>query len=246
MSSLVLPRTSGLAVDHVALGVPDMPAALGQIASDTGATPFTTEPEPGQWYWSGALALGPDSFFEILGPNPDFKGFHPLRALISSYTKPRVLFWYVATSDFDGFTEQLKQAGAPMERVETINFMRDNIHTHYKRGVIGPGFVTQRPCVIEWREKQERLDVDRRCQLKAFRLQHPNAAKLNTLFGALGINQCVEEGPSWVGVELSTPNGTVVYENAGEDFVGIGAMLRMAGLYLRWIGKCGRASSLLW
>jgi len=95
VSSLVLLRAHGLAVDHVALGVPDMPAALDQIASDTGATPFTTEPEPGQWYWSGALALGPDSFFEILGPNPDFTGFHPIRTLISSYTKLRMAGLYL-------------------------------------------------------------------------------------------------------------------------------------------------------
>ena len=232
----VLPRAHGFALDHIALGVPDMQRALEQIARDTGAEPYATEPEPGQWYWSGALALGPDAFLEILGPNPQHRGFQPVKELISSYSSPRLLFWYVATDDFGRFTERVEAAGAPMERVERVDFERDGVRTDYTRGVIGPGFVTQRPCVIEWRSHEERIGVDRRCQLTCLRLRHPEAAAMNELFARVGIDQAVEEGPSWIALELATPKGRVVYENEGESFVGAGSLWRMARLYLRYLG----------
>lgn len=233
----ILERSHGTPVDHIALGVPDMPSALEQIARETGAQPYSTDPEPGQWYWSGALALGDDGFLEILGPNPDHDGFNPIKQIISGYEEPRLLFWYVATDDFDRFTTRMEDAGAPMERIETVDFERDGVRSHYKRGVMGPGFVTQRPCVIEWRQRHDRPDVDRRCRLESFALRHPEAETMNRVFEQVGIDQVVEEGPSWISLTLSTPNGPVVYENEGESFAGAGALWRMTTLYLSYLAS---------
>jgi len=210
-----------------------MPRSIERIRSLTGAEPYVTDPEPGQWYWSGALALGPDCFLEILGPNPEHDGFHPIKELILGYREPRLLFWYIATDDFDAFRGRLEASGAPMERIETVDFEREGSRSHYKRGIIGPGFETQRPCVIEWRERTTREEVDQRCRLEALRLHHPDAAKINRVFQNIGIKQTVEEGDSWIALDIATPKGRVTFENPGESFAGASAMLRTARLYLR-------------
>ena len=231
----VLIRSHGLAVDHIALAVPDMPKAIRDIHALTGAEPHFADPEPGQWYWSGALGLGKDSFLEILGPNPSHGGFHPLKALISGYDNPQVLFWYIATGDFDGLVSRLKSIRTPVERIETVRFQRDGKESHYKRGIIGPGFLSQRPCVIEWRQRVEHpwQQDAAGCQLKGLQLRHPKAPRLNELFAALGINLTVAPGPSWIAVELETPKGTVKFENEGTELSGLAGYLRMARLYLQ-------------
>lgn len=229
----ILTRDGGLHVDHVALAVPDMPRALERVARDTGAEPFSTSPEPGQWYWSGALALGHHTFLEILGPNPHHRGLHPLKELIASYAGPRVLFWYVATDDLESFAAHACRHGAPLERREAVDSEGADGRTAYERAVLGPGFLSQRPCVIAWHARPERPGIDESCRLLALRLCHPDAARLNALFQHLGIAQRVERGPSRIGVVLSTPRGDVVYENPGESFVGIRSLWRMAWLSLR-------------
>jgi hypothetical protein len=237
--SSVLIRSHGLAVDHVALAVPDMEGAVGEIHALTGVEPRFADPEPGQWYWSAALGLGTDSFLEILGPNPGHAGFHPLKALISGYRSPQVLFWYVATDDFDGLARKIKESGSPVERVETVRFDRDGRGSHYKRGIIGPGFMTQRPCVIEWRQRVEGLwQADAAaCGLKRLELRHPAAEPINALFAALGVELTVLEGPSWIGVELETPNGLVRFENEGTELAGLSGYWRMARLYVRHLAS---------
>ena len=231
----VLTRSHGLPVDHIAIGVPDMPGAVHEFHALTGVTPYFRKPEPGQWYWSAGLRLGEDSFLEILGPNPKHPGFHPLKTLISGYDSPQVLFWYIATDDFDGLVDRLKEIRIPVERIETIHLVRDNQEVHYKRGIIGPGFVSQRPCVIQWRKRVDppREAGEDACRLKAVVLRHPDADKLNRLFSEMGIGLRVEPGPSRIALDLETPKGTVRFENPGEELVGFSASVRMARLFSR-------------
>ena len=103
---LVLNR-GGTPLDHVALGVPDTERGVAEISRLTGFTPTLTEPEPNQFYWSGALPLGSGRFLEILGPNPAFRGFNPFIEIVKRLDKPRPLFWYVATNDFGAFAYHL-------------------------------------------------------------------------------------------------------------------------------------------
>ena len=237
--SSVLIRSHGLPVDHVALAVPDMQGAVREIHALTGAEPRFADPEPGQWYWSGALGLGTDSFLEILGPNPGHAGFHPLKALISGYRRPQVLFWYLATDDFDGLAGKVKESGSPVERIETVRFERDGRESHYKRGIIGPGFISQRPCVIEWRQRVEGLwQADgAACRLKRLELRHPHADSMNALFATLGVDLAVLAGPSWIGLELETPNGPVRFENEGTELAGLSGYWRMARLYVQHLAR---------
>ncbi len=237
MTGTVLPRSHGFPIDHIAIAGPDTEAAVAWLRDKLGAAPYLTEPEPGQWYWSGALPVGDDSFVELLGPNPAFKGFNPINQIISTFEEPQLLFWYVATDDFDAFSKRAEMAGAPLERVETIDYERDGKRVDYTRGILGPGFESQRACVIEWRNRLDHGDVDRCTKISGFKLAHPKAATMNAVYRQLGIETVVETGPSAMSLTLEGPNGTLEISNPGQSFAGASAVLRMAALYAEYLLK---------
>ncbi len=237
--SLVLDR-GGSPLDHVAIGVPDTVAGVKAIGERIGITPRLTEPEPGQFYWSGALPLGAGRFLEILGPNPAYQGFNPFIEMVKRLEGPRPLFWYVATDDFAAFQAAAKQAGAPVERVETVTHDIRGVHTDYTRGYLGRGFLSVSPNVIEWRSRYELMAEGEGPAFLGLDLWHPEADRLNRTFAKLGIDQTVTNGPHKMALRLGTPNGEVEFAGEGLEFRGAGALVQMLGLFLSWMVKRGQ------
>lgn len=239
MASLVLDR-GGTPLDHVAIGVPNTERGVAEIAEQIGYQPVLGEPEPGQFYWSGALPLGAGRFLEILGPNPNYRGFNPFIEIVKRLDRPRPLFWYVATDDFDGFAKAAKTAGAPVERIQTVKHERFGTLTDYTRGIIGPGFLSVCPNVIEWRSRYEGLTDGDGPAFMGLSLAHPEADRLNSAFAALGIDQHVTKGAHRMALRLGTPNGEVEFAGEGLELRGLSAMMEMAGLFARWLVVRGR------
>ncbi|MEL6860188.1 MAG: VOC family protein, partial [Pseudomonadota bacterium] len=80
--SNIIRRSHGFQLDHIGLGVSDTQEGVKWVEEQTGAKVDLHDPEPGQFYWSGSLAIGDSSFLEIIGPNPNYKKFHPFAALV--------------------------------------------------------------------------------------------------------------------------------------------------------------------
>lgn len=235
--SLIAPR-NGSPVDHLAIAVPDTRAGVAQIAGMTGMTPLMGQPEPGQFYWSGALNLGNGQFLEIIGPNPACTGFNPFIEMVRRFDRPRPAFWFVRTPDLEAFGQAAKAAGAPLERIETIAHGCGDERRDYSRAIIGPGFLSVRPNVIEWRARPELSEDHPAIGLAGLHLSHPEAAELNRVFGELGIDQTVAEGPHRMTVDLDTPKGRVSFSGRGMELRGLSALTQVAGLWLRH--KLGR------
>ena len=81
-SSPIHIRSHGFPVDHVALAVSDTVAGAAHVEERTGVAPVLHDPEPGQWYRSASLAIGPDSNLEIIDPNPEHRGLHPRKLML--------------------------------------------------------------------------------------------------------------------------------------------------------------------
>ncbi|WP_299328854.1 VOC family protein [Parasphingopyxis sp.] len=233
MSSDLIHVRDGSPLDHLALCCPDTRAGIAKVAEITGVTPELGDPEPGQFYWSGGIPLGQGRFLEILGPNPNFRGFNPFMETIRSFDELRPAFWYVGTRDFAAFREAAKAAGAPVQRIETIRYERDGNRVDYQRGILGPGFKGTRPCVIQWNQRPPQMNAPAALTLRSLRLSDPDAVELRSLFATLGIDQPVAQGPAHIAIDLDTPNGPVSFEGPALAFEGIGAMAKMASLYLR-------------
>ena len=234
MNDIILKRGHGFQLDHIGLGVEDTERGVAWVQEQTGADVALHDPEPGQWYWSGSLAIGEESFLEIIGPNPDWKGFHPFRTLLQTLSEPKLLFWYIAVTDFEAFRSLAKANRAGLERVEAINIDRASPdQASYRRGYVGPGFMTERPNVIEWLYRPDRMAAHEPvCKLTDFRLANPASDTLNAVFDALGIEVRVDNGASSIGLTLETPNGPWSIDNSGIKWAGAGAFWAIAGLWL--------------
>ncbi|MEO0688961.1 MAG: VOC family protein [Pseudomonadota bacterium] len=232
--SLVLDR-GGTQLDHIALCVPDTRRGVEEIAAQIGFQPVLTDPEPSQFYWSAAVPLGSGKFFEILGPNPAFKKFNPFIEVVRRLERPTPLFWYVATDDFAAFEAAANEAGAPIERVETVTYEKQGVVTDYTRGYLGPGFLSVSPNVIEWRSRYSKLDDGEGPTFLGLELSHPEADRLNNTFEKLGIHQHVATGPHRMILRLGTPNGEVAYEGEGLEFRGLRALTAFMRSYGQWL-----------
>lgn|GEM_PF-3759172 len=217
--------------DHVALGTHDTQKGVAWLANLTGAEPVITEPEPGQWYWSAALPLNDGAMLEMLGPNPDHRGFHPLKALLARFQAPEPFFWHVATSDLGRFVAAVKQAGAPVERIEHLDSETPDGRRTYSRGVVGPGFRTVRPCVIQWISKVDRPGLRRPlCRATGFALRCPKPDRLNRVLEAIGLQLRATDGPQRLDLALDTPKGPIKIAGPGVVFEGLGAIAQFAQL----------------
>lgn len=233
--AVIATRSNPFGVDHLALGTSDTERGAAEIERLTGAPVRVANPESGQWYRSAVLPVGEDAFIEVIGPNPAWTRFQPLGTLLCDYDRLRPLFWFVGTENFQEFVATSKDAGHPVERIEHINQADDPGRSRYSRGIVGPGFLSQRPCVIQWSRRPDLRGLEVRCTLSGFALRHPRHGRLNALFARLGIPVEVAPGGPGMSVTLDTPNGPVHFSDPGHSFVGIGAMVRMARLYLRHI-----------
>lgn len=233
--SLILTRSHGWQLDHIGLGVSETEAGARWFEAETGAKVHLRDPEPGQYYWSGSVPLGLDSFLEIIGPNPEYKRFQPFAALLAALDRPTLMFWYVAVDDFDALVAQAKAKRVPIERIEAINAdAADRARAGYRRGLMGPGFLSQRPNVIQWTYRPERLEDVPQCHLVDFQMYHPKADRINASFSALGVLPMVQPGRSSVSLRLNTPKGEWHIENPGTELAGMSALLSVAGL---WLGR---------
>ncbi|MEM8958515.1 MAG: VOC family protein [Pseudomonadota bacterium] len=231
----LIASTGPIVFDHVVLGTRDTADGAAQVAELCGTEPIMTEPEPGQWYHSAALPLGGGAMLEILGPNTDHQGFRFFKSILARYDRPEPVFWHLGTADFDAFCAVAKAAGAPVERIEHLNSNTPHGRRTYTRGILGPGFRTVRPCVIEWtaRPKRPGLEADPVCSIKAFKLTSPKAAEINKAFQALGVDLTVENGTDRLSLVLWTPRGEVTFAGPGLVFEGAAALFQIAAMRLR-------------
>ncbi len=245
---LVLARSNGFDLDHLALACRTMDEGVAHVEALTGATPLVLPAEPGQWYRSASLPLGADSALEILAPNPDHDRFHPLATMLRSFAEPRLMFWYVATPDIGRFGDAVGAAGSGLHRVETIGPDptdpeagpadtagvapgTDDQPIAYSRAQIGKRFTSAVPLVIEWRHRHDRAGTDRRCSVTSFVASHPDADAHNRVLAAVGARARLVAGAHRLRLDLSTPNGEITIDSPGLDAT---PLAMMGGLVRGW------------
>ncbi|GAB5470694.1 MAG: hypothetical protein Kilf2KO_37240 [Rhodospirillales bacterium] len=232
MADLILKRGQ-TEFDHVVLATQSTEKGAAWLAELCGAEVAITDPEPGEWYWSAALPLRDGAMIEMLGPNPDHRSFHPLKAVLHRYATPKPIFWHLATGDFERLCKVAGEAGAPVERIEQRDSDTPYGRRRYRRGVLGPGFRTARPCVIQWEARPDYPVFLQPpcCAATRFEISCPDPEGLNRVFEALGLQLRADKGRQRLAVGLHTPKGMIVLQGEGLVFEGLGALLQIAGLW---------------
>ncbi len=138
-------------------------------------------------------------------------------------------------TDFQAFKALAKKHKAKLERVEGVNIDADETaQASYWRGFVGPGFMSERPNVIEWIKRPNRESPAAPvCQLTDFHLANPKAGQINAVFKQLGIETEVESGPSALGITINTPKGELSFKNPGIEWTMPSMIFELIGLWWR-------------
>jgi hypothetical protein len=224
-------------VDHLALGIHNLDEGLKWIKEKTGVDAYVVPPEPGQWYQSAGLLLGENVILEIIAPNPNHKGYHPIKQVLKSYSKPNLFFWYLGVKNFDEFEKFAKKEGIKIERIEKVEYVRNSIPISYQRATVGPGFFSERPNIIEWKAREDRSKEKQGCRLLSFWIESSEPELTRELFQKLKIDIQVFDGKgkSKLFLKIDTPKGEIILSGDSESFRGIEVPWKMLKGYWNFL-----------
>ncbi|MEM7271528.1 MAG: VOC family protein [Actinomycetota bacterium] len=210
-----LPLTPGRYVDHIVWGAPDTDAAIETLEDLTGVRArIGSMPTHADYPTrSASIGLGNGAFFEIYGPNPNYRGpenfFH---ALLTGLTEPRLLTWFVRVDDLPAVLDHLAERGHDgrlmidqWERTEAASFRNAQITAL----ALDPAA----PRIIEWNDRQG-MDAKLGAELTLRRLRiASDDAAVGRVHDALGLDAATDidlaPGATAFSVELQGPGGPV-------------------------------------
>ena len=154
-SPLVITKSDGTQIDHLGLAFADLEEGIRWFRDTTGIEPVVNPILPSLPFRNACVRIGDLTFLELLGPNPEFKGFHPLPSLLKRFKEPTLWFWYVSTDDFDELETAIAKAGCRVERKMEATADGDT-GPAFVGASVGPGFWPVRPNVIQWKRDPQK------------------------------------------------------------------------------------------
>lgn len=202
-----------LPVDHLVYAVPDFQNGLEAVEELLGvrATPGGQHPN---WGTRNALiALGPDIYLEIIGPDPELPPPPQGRVFgIDELDAPGLVTWAAKASELKKQVAQLSEKGLQMGKVRTgsrtkpdgelLSWQLTDPYT-----VLGDGLI---PFLIDWGDSPHPArNAVKGGQLLELRAEHPRPAEINALLKVLDIDLPVRKG--------TAPRLTAIIQTPGEN-----------------------------
>jgi hypothetical protein len=158
------------------------------------------------------IALGPHSYLEVLGPDPDQHGGLPPVFGVGKLSKPHLVAWAVKSNDLAGQVKEAQNHGialgevVPASRVDSNGVVLTwSLTNPYI--VIADGIV---PFFIDWgNSPHPSATAAKGVTMTGLRAEHPQASQTEQLLKALDLDVDVQEGPTALILTLYTPNGEV-------------------------------------
>jgi hypothetical protein len=216
--AFALPAAAATVVDHIQLGVADVAAGSAQVEQATGVAPRFGGVHPGRGTANALMSLGGRTYLEVIGPAAGQPPAGPDAQQLASLKAPQVRTFAVA-ADLDTVAAAARKAGLRVDgprpgsrRTPDGQLLRWRTLNVEDRG-FGP-FV---PFFIDWGDTPHpAMTSPAGATLTRFRVIHPRAAELQSLYRAVGLDLVVEPGeqPRMI-LEIATPKGPVSWTGGG-------------------------------
>lgn len=203
------------ALDHLVYAVPDLDAAIDDLAQRLGVRAAVGGRHPGWGTHNALLSLGGDSYLEVIAPDPAQPVLDNPRAFdLDSVTAPLLRTWAMRAPDIDARVAHARTAGfdpgnvEPGRRATTDGTTLEWRLTRAGRGR-GDWLV---PFLIDWGDAE--LHPARTsppgCSLVELRAEHPQPGAVQPMLDAIGAGLVVQRGdrPALIAT-LDTPRGRV-------------------------------------
>ena len=201
-------------VDHVVYATPDLKTAIDDFHERTGVRATPGGPHPGSGTRNALVALGPASYLEIIGPDPEQPRPEKPRPFgIDELRAPRIATWAAESADLQSLAADAARKGIRLGDVVSGNRRRpDGVLLRWSYTdpgtVVADGVV---PFFIDWGQTEHPSIVAASgVTLVSLRAEHPEAARVQEILRDLGLDLNVASGPEpGLYAALDTPKGRV-------------------------------------
>ncbi len=183
-------------VDHLIYAAPDLDAGVERLESILGVRAVPGGRHPGYGTRNALLALGPETYLEVLAPDPD--GPEPERPRLFGIDRldaPGLAAWVAKESDLEGRVEAADRRGVRLGEILSGGRERPDGSVLAWRltdphVVLGDGIV---PFLIDWGTTESPARAaPKGCTLLRLRAEHPDPARIGEMLLALGVELAVE------------------------------------------------------
>lgn len=201
-------------LDHLLYATPDLDATVEDFARRFGVRPAAGGSHPGRGTRNALLALGPDRYLEILGPDPaQPPPAAPRWGGLDGLPRPRLATWVARSTDLERDAEHARLAGEELGPPRAGARRRaDGVELSWRMcGADAPRMGGVIPFLIDWEgSPHPAASSPPGCRLLSFRAEHPDAARARVVIESLGLDLAVAEGPEpRLFARLETPHGEI-------------------------------------
>lgn len=201
-------------VDHLVYATPDLQAGIEQIERLLGVQATNGGQHPGAGTRNALVALGPTSYLEIIGPDPEQDTFQGTRLFgIDSLTTPRLVTWAANGNDLEQLAESDLGGGVRLGVVgsgsrQTPQGVSLSWRFTNPRTIVADGIV---PFFINWGDTPHPAQTATAgATLIDLRAEHPEPEQVKRMLSQLGLELRVSSGPRAALVALiMSPRGRV-------------------------------------
>jgi hypothetical protein len=201
-------------VDHLVYATPDLAAGVERIEALLGIRATPGGQHPGEGTRNALVALGPTSYLEIIGPDPEQGTLdHPRRFGIDTLTAPRLVTWAAKGRNLTQTVNDAGRIGVALGEViagsrRTPAGALLSWQTTSQRAAIADGIV---PFFIDWgTTPHPASSAAPGATLIALRAEHPDSANVQRILNQLGFDMPVTKGQSGALVAtIAGPRGRV-------------------------------------
>jgi hypothetical protein len=201
-------------IDHLVYATPSLPLGIDTAETLFGVKATPGGQHPGQGTRNALIALGPASYLEIIGPDPEQpKPAGPRRFGIDDLKAPHLLTWVAKRKSLDAFAATAKAHGVDLGAVIPGSRKRPD-------GVVLSWTYTDPmtiladrliPYFIDWgASPHPSATAAKGVTLLSLRAEHPDAEHVQQMLKALGLDLVVTQGakPALVAT-FDSPKGRV-------------------------------------
>ena len=204
-----------MTVDHIVYGAEDLQAGIEELAEQLGVRAAPGGKHVGRGTHNALLALGGDSYLEIIAPDPDqTKPASPLPFGLDRVRLPRLVGWATRVTDIERRALQARERGYDPSPVQTMSRRQpDGVLLEWRltRHTPDPSRLVE-PFLIDWGSSPHPSQASPTgVTLVDLRAEHPSPVDVRRMLAALDVDLAVDEGADAVLIAtLDSPRGRVV------------------------------------
>jgi hypothetical protein len=201
-------------VDHLVYATPDLDMGIKRLEDLLGVRAAPGGQHPGLGTRNALIALGPSTYIEIIGPDPDQpKPAGPMRFGIDDLEAPRLVGWVAKGIELEQLVSRARRSGVALGDVISGSRKRpDGVLLSWRYTdpsvVIADRLV---PYFIDWgKSPHPAATAAPGVTLVALRAEHPDATRVQRMLDQLGLDLQVQAGPAPALIAtLDSPRGRV-------------------------------------